>query len=28
LTMEAEGIGSALTHDQHFAQAGFKALLR
>jgi predicted nucleic acid-binding protein len=28
LIMEAEGIGAALTHDQHFAQAGFKALLR
>jgi predicted nucleic acid-binding protein len=28
VTMEAEGIGAALTHDQHFAQAGFQALLR
>ncbi len=28
VTMEAEGIGAALTHDQHFAQAGFRALLR
>jgi predicted nucleic acid-binding protein len=28
LIMEAEGIESALTHDQHFAQAGFQALLR
>lgn len=28
LTMEAEGIQSALTYDQHFAQAGFRALLR
>ena len=28
LIMEAEGIGAALTHDQHFAQAGFQALLR
>jgi uncharacterized protein len=28
LIMEAEGIGVALTHDQHFAQAGFQALLR
>ena len=28
LTMEAEGIEAALTHDQHFAQAGFQALLR
>jgi uncharacterized protein len=26
--MEAEQIQSALTHDQHFAQAGFKTLLR
>ena len=26
--MEAEQIGAALTHDQHFAQAGFEALLR
>ena len=28
LIMEAEGTGSALTHDQHFAQAGFQTLLR
>jgi predicted nucleic acid-binding protein len=28
LIMEAEGIEVALTHDQHFAQAGFKPLLR
>ena len=28
LIMEAEGMGAALTHDQHFAQAGFQALLR
>jgi predicted nucleic acid-binding protein len=28
LTMEAEAIGAALTHDQHFVQAGFQALLR
>jgi predicted nucleic acid-binding protein len=28
LVMEAEGIEAALTHDQHFAQAGFQALLR
>lgn len=26
--MEAEQIQTALTHDQHFAQAGFEALLR
>ncbi len=26
--MEAEQIQAALTHDQHFAQAGFEALLR
>src|SRR5260370_19657632 len=26
--MEAEEIQAALTHDQHFAQAGFEALLR
>jgi uncharacterized protein len=26
--MEAEQIRAALTHDQHFAQAGFEALLR
>ncbi len=26
--MEAERIQAALTHDQHFAQAGFEALLR
>ena len=26
--MEAEQIQAALTHDQHFAQAGFDALLR
>jgi predicted nucleic acid-binding protein len=28
LVMEAEGIEAALTHDQHFTQAGFQALLR
>jgi predicted nucleic acid-binding protein len=28
LIMEAEGIEAPLTHDQHFAQAGFQALLR
>jgi predicted nucleic acid-binding protein len=28
LIMEAEGIEAALTHDQHFAQAGFQVLLR
>jgi predicted nucleic acid-binding protein len=28
LIMEAEGIEAALTHDRHFAQAGFHALLR
>jgi predicted nucleic acid-binding protein len=28
LIMEAEGIEAALTYDQHFAQAGFQALLR
>ncbi len=26
--MEAEEVQAALTHDQHFAQAGFEALLR
>ncbi len=26
--MEAEEMQAALTHDQHFAQAGFEALLR
>jgi predicted nucleic acid-binding protein len=26
--MDAEQIQAALTHDQHFAQAGFKTLLR
>jgi uncharacterized protein len=26
--MEEEGISSALTHDRHFIQAGFQALLR
>jgi predicted nucleic acid-binding protein len=26
--MEAEQIQAALTHDQHFAQAGFETLLR
>ncbi len=26
--MEAEQIGAALTHDQHFVQAGLEALLR
>ena len=28
LIMEEEGIEAALTYDQHFAQAGFQALLR
>jgi len=28
LIMEEEGIHAALTHDKHFAQAGFEALLR
>ena len=28
LIMEAEGMDTALTHDQLFAQAGFHALLR
>jgi len=28
LIMEEEGIRTALTHDKHFAQAGFEALLR
>lgn len=28
LIMEAEGIEAALTHDRHFAQAGFQTLLR
>jgi predicted nucleic acid-binding protein len=28
MIMEAEGIEAALTHDRHFAQAGFQALLR
>jgi uncharacterized protein len=28
LIMEAEGIHAALTHDRHFAQAGFETLLR
>lgn len=28
LIMEAEGIEAALTHDQHYTQAGFQALLR
>jgi predicted nucleic acid-binding protein len=28
LIMRAEDIGEALTHDKHFAQAGFTALLR
>jgi predicted nucleic acid-binding protein len=27
-TMEAENIEAALTHDRHFVQAGFEALLR
>jgi hypothetical protein len=27
-TMEQEKIQAALTHDRHFAQAGFEALLR
>jgi len=26
--MEVERIQAALTHDQHFAQAGFETLLR
>jgi len=26
--MEALAIETALTHDQHFAQAGFRSLLR
>jgi predicted nucleic acid-binding protein len=26
--MQSEGIAEALTHDHHFEQAGFKALLR
>lgn len=28
LTMQAEGIHEAITHDEHFQQAGFVALLR
>ena len=28
MIMEAEGIENALTHDRHFIQAGFHALLR
>ena len=28
IIMERHGINSALTHDRHFEQAGFKALLR
>jgi uncharacterized protein len=28
LIMETQGIEAALTYDQHFAQAGFQALLR
>jgi predicted nucleic acid-binding protein len=28
LLMQSEGITEALTHDHHFEQAGFKALLR
>jgi predicted nucleic acid-binding protein len=28
LIMRSEGISEALTHDHHFEQAGFKALLR
>lgn len=28
LVMERHGAGDALTHDQHFEQAGFRALLR
>jgi len=28
LIMQTEGIQEALTHDSHFAQAGFTALLR
>lgn len=28
LVMEVEGIRAALTHDRHFIQAGFEALLR
>lgn len=28
LIMEEEGVTEALTHDKHFVQAGFQALLR
>jgi uncharacterized protein len=28
LIMHDEGLTSALTHDRHFEQAGFRALLR
>ena len=28
LIMEEQGLTSALTHDRHFAQAGFQTLLR
>ena len=28
VVMRRENVGQALTHDQHFEQAGFKALLR
>jgi hypothetical protein len=28
ITMDREGIREALTHDRHFQQAGFEALLR
>ena len=28
IIMEGEGLTAALTHDQHFIQAGFQALLR
>ncbi len=28
LVMQEEGIAEALTHDNHFVQAGFRALLR
>jgi predicted nucleic acid-binding protein len=28
LIMEERGISEALTHDEHFVQAGFAALLR
>lgn len=28
ILMEQEGLTAALTHDRHFTQAGFKAMLR